>query len=148
MSGQTATPATTRTDQEPIYERPKAPRKRRKPPTVSVSRKSLLVAYRQAGEAIPAGPQCPKCGLPVHAGERHHPAGRRKAAFLFTAMVHKACHDWIHAHPKDAEAVGLLWSGRNSKVLTLAAATELVLKQKFPAFYSIDILKAFSLTKP
>lgn len=63
-------------------------------------------------------------------------------------MVHKTCHDWIHAHPKDAEAVGLLWPGRNSKSLTLAAATELVLKQKFPAIYSIDILKAFSLTKP
>lgn len=106
------------------------------------------MAYREAGKKIPIGAICPNCGQAVYSGERHHLAGRRKAAFLFTAMVHKSCHDWIHANPKDAEVVGLLWSGRNSKVLTLAAATELVLKQKFPSFYSLDILQQFSLTKP
>ena len=63
-------------------------------------------------------------------------------------MVHETCHDWIHAYPKDAEAIGLLWSGRNSKALTLVAATELVLKQPHPALYSLDILQQFSLTKP
>ena len=114
---------------------------------VSESRTRILVAYKQAGEALPLSPQCPKCGLPVYEGERHHLAGRRKDAFLFTAMVHKTCHDWIHSNGKKAEAIGLLMPCRNSKVITLAAATELVLKQRFPAMYSLDILKHFSLTK-
>ena len=138
----------TRTGQGPtLHEHTEAPRKRRKTPPLSASRKALLVAYRQAGEEIPIGAICPKCGQTVHNGERHHLAGRRKAAFLFTAMVHKACHDWIHANPKDAEAIGLLWSGRNSKELTSAAATKLVLKQNFPAFYSIETFKKFSPAK-
>ena len=146
----TSPTATTRTEPELTYEHPKAPRKRRRLPPVSESRKALSVAYRACYEAIPACCQCPRCGLslPKNQLERHHPAGRRKAAFLFTVQTCSPCHQWTHAHPKDAEAVGLLWPGRNSKTLTLAAATELVVRQRFPAMYSIDILKAFSLTKP
>jgi len=145
-----ATTDATRTDPEPTYERDKASRRRRKLPQVSESRKTLSVAYRACYEAIPACCQCPRCGLslPKDQLERHHPAGRRKAAFLFTVQTCSPCHRWTHQNPKDAEAIGLLWSGRNSKVLTLAAATELVLKQRFPALYSLDILKQFSLTKP
>ena len=146
----TSPTATTRTEPELTYEHPKAPRKRRRLPPVSESRKALSVAYRAGYEAIPACCQCPRCGLslPKNQLERHHPAGRRKAAFLFTVQTCSPCHQWTHAHPKDAEAVGLLWPGRNSKTLTLAAATELVVRQRFPAMYSLDILKAFSLTKP
>lgn len=136
-------------DHERIYERPKPPRRRRKLPPVSESRKTLSVAYRACYEAIPAYCQCPRCGLslPKDQLERHHPAGRRKAAFLFTVQTCSPCHRWTHQNPKDAEDIGLLWSGRNSKALTLAAATELVLKQPYPALYSLDILKQFSLTK-
>jgi len=96
---------------------------------------------KQAYAEIPDLPQCPRCGLslPKEAGHFHHPAGRRKAAYTFGFILHPHCHEWAHANGKDAEAIGLLWSGRNSKTFTVDDANELVLKQLFPARYAIPI---------
>jgi hypothetical protein len=77
--------------------------------------------------------------------ERHHPAGRRKAAFCFTVMLHHDCHHYrVHADPAWAEARGLLWKGRNRKSLTYADAVQLVAMWPFPQDYPLQILKQFS----
>lgn len=94
---------------------------------------------KQAYENVPPRPQCPLCGLSLlkEAGHFHHPAGRRKASYAFGFIMHPACHEWVHTNPKDAEAIGLLWPGRNSKTFTADAAHTLVMAQRFPALYSI-----------
>lgn len=75
--------------------------------------------------------------------EKHHVAGRRKAAFCFYVLLHTACHRHVHQNPRSATADGLLWPGRNSKELTVADARELVLKMPYPAHYSIPILETY-----
>ncbi len=72
--------------------------------------------------------------------ERHHPAGRRKHAFLFTFMVCTECHHWAHANPAQAEEQGLLWKGRNSKTFTIEAAKELISRMTHPSQYPLEIL--------
>ena len=137
-------------EQEPAFKEAFKPTiKRCKKPPVTTQRKALLNAYKQAYEKIPPYPRCPKCGvsLPKAAFERHHPAGRRKTSFLFTVQTCTPCHPWVHENGKDAESIGLLWPGRNSKVFTIDDAREIVLKMPFPAYYSIPILENFSLTK-
>lgn len=121
----------------------------RKRPPLSKSRKALLAAYKASYNEINEIIKCAACGIPLCKveGERHHPAGRRKAAFCFTVILHHQCHKQVHNDPSWATDNGLLWPGRNSKVLTLNDAKELVLKQPFPALYSIPILETFSLTK-
>jgi hypothetical protein len=71
--------------------------------------------------------------------ERHHPAGRRKDAFLFTVMLHPQCHDKVHADP--ANAKGLLWKGRNSKKLTIEDANIIINSWPHPQQYPLKILK-------
>jgi len=72
--------------------------------------------------------------------EKHHVAGRRKAAFCFYILLHSDCHRRIHDNPKWGEEKGLLAKGRNSKELTIAYATELVQLMPYPPLYSIPIL--------
>lgn len=55
--------------------------------------------------------QCGRCeGLP--AVEVHHKKGRGKYLNVveFFLAVARVCHDWIHAHPKEAMKLGLLIS--------------------------------------
>jgi len=75
--------------------------------------------------------------------ERHHPAGRRKAAFCFYILLHSDCHRRVHDNPKWAEECGLLAKGRNSKELTIDYATELVRLMPFPPLYCIPILTKY-----
>jgi hypothetical protein len=79
-------------------------------------------------------------------GERHHPAGRRKDAFLFTVILHAHCHRRVHSDPKWGSDRGLLWQGRNSKNLTQELAAELVESMPFPPLYAIGILKKYENT--
>ena len=81
--------------------------------------------------------------------EKHHVAGRRKTSYCFYVLLHTECHHQkVHANGKWAEANGLLWSGRNSKVFTTADADALVKLWPHPQQYPLDIYKNFSLTKP
>lgn len=73
--------------------------------------------------------------------ERHHPAGRRKDAFFFTIMLHSECHRKVHDHPELATLQNLLWKGRNSKILTISEAANLVQGMPFPPAYAVDILR-------
>ena len=120
---------------------------RRKRPPLSSTRKELLKRYEAAWALIPDYVQCPACCVlsSKHEMERHHPAGRRKDAFCFTFMLHSSCHQRVHADPAWAASVGLLWSGRNSKVLSLADAVKLVEACACPPSYS---LKVFNQTNP
>jgi hypothetical protein len=122
-------------------EREKAPVARRKRPPLSSSRKSLLKAYEASYALIPDYVCCAACSIPSHKDsmERHHPAGRRKDAFCFTFMLHTSCHQRVHADPAWAASVGLLWPGRNSKVLSMADAVKLVQTCPCPPNYSLRI---------
>jgi hypothetical protein len=72
---------------------------------------------------------------------RHHPAGRRKAAFCFTFQVCEIpCHKDIHANPNKATLLGLLWTGRNSKELKEADAKKLISSCPFPPEYAMNLL--------
>ena len=137
--------STAQTGQEPTC---KATRTRRKTPPLTKSRKALLTAYKATYDEIPTTMRCAACGAHLNRdeAERHHPAGRRKAAFLFTIMVHRACHERIHHDPQWANDCALLWPGRNSKTLTQAAAETLVMKMPFPPLYAINILKKHQTT--
>ena len=108
-------------------------------------RKALEATYRLAYESIPDNPQCAACGLPSakDSQDRHHPAGRRKDAFLFTCQLCNECHRRVHDHPKLATLQNLLWKGRNSKVLSMADAVKLVEGMPFPPTYAIEILKKY-----
>jgi len=64
--------------------------------------------------------------------EFHHPAARRKASFLFVVPVSSKTHRRIHENPKWATLVGMLWSGRNSKVFTEADAWKLLELVPYP----------------
>jgi hypothetical protein len=72
-------------------------------------------------------------------GERHHPAGRRKTSFLFTYILHSHCHLAVHSEPGKATLLGLLWSGRNSKVFTEQDARKLVAMCPHPPQYALEI---------
>lgn len=74
--------------------------------------------------------------------ERHHPAGRRKAAFLYTVMLAPGVHDLVHAEPAWAESVGLLWPGRNSKIFTLEDARELARLRPCLITYPEDLFQS------
>lgn len=114
---------------------------RRKRPPLSSTRKELLKRYEAAWSLIPDYVCCAACGVPAdkNALERHHPAGRRKDAFCFTFMLHSSCHQRVHADPARAAAVGLLWPGRNSKVLSLADAVKLVEACACPPTYALQV---------
>jgi hypothetical protein len=70
--------------------------------------------------------------LAKNLAEFHHPAGRRKASFLFVIPVSPETHRRIHDNPKWATLVGMLWSGRNSKVFTESDAWKLLELCPFP----------------
>lgn len=70
--------------------------------------------------------------LAKNLAEFHHPAGRRKASFLFVIPVSPETHRRIHDNPKWATLVGLLWSGRNAKVFTESDAWRLLELSPFP----------------
>lgn len=122
-------------------EREKAPVARRKRAPLSSSRKDLLKRYASSYALIPDFVCCASCGIPSEkqSMERHHPAGRRKDAFCFTFMLHSSCHKRVHADPAWAASVGLLWPGRNSKVLSMADAVKLVGACICPPTYSLQI---------
>jgi hypothetical protein len=113
------------------------------------SRKALLEAYRDSYDEIQETVKCACCGLSLRKmeGERHHPAGRRKAAFLFTVILHNRCHSRVHADPAWATANGLLWAGRNSKVLLFSDAVTLVNAMPFPPLYALEIYKRYQLNQ-
>lgn len=78
--------------------------------------------------------------------DRHHPAGRRKDAFLFTVMLHPHCHRKVHDNPKESK--GLLWKGRNSRQLTYADAITIVASWPSPQQYPLEILKGYQHEQP
>ena len=129
-------------DPEPVSKARKAPVARRKRPPLSSTRKELLKRYEAAWALIPDYVCCAACGIPSdkHSMERHHPAGRRKDAFCFTFMLHSTCHQQVHSQPAWATAVGLLWSGRNSKVLSVADAVKLVEACVYPPSDALEAL--------
>jgi hypothetical protein len=129
--------------EEPVLEVKKASVTRRKRPPLSSTRKDLLKRYGETWNLIPDYVFCAACGLPSDKNimERHHPAGRRKNAFCFTFMLHTACHQRVHDNPAWATSVGLLWTGRNSKVLSMADALKLVMKCQHPPLYALKALE-------
>lgn len=133
--------ATKSTEPEVVPEAKKASVARRKRPPLSSTRKELLKRYNDTWSLIPDFVCCAACGIPSDKNgmERHHPAGRRKHAFCFTYMLHSSCHQRVHADPAWATSVGLLWSGRNSKVLSMADAVKLVNACICPPAYSLQI---------
>jgi hypothetical protein len=118
---------------------------RRKRPPLTKLRKALLEAYRASYDEIPETVRCAACGLSLRKveGERHHPAGRRKASYLFTVVVHGTCHEHIHHNPEWGTSRALLWRGRNSKTFTKAEAEILVMKMPFPPLYALEIYKRY-----
>ena len=121
----------------------KATRERRKPSAGTVRRRGLEAAYKASYDEIEDTVKCAACGMLVSKteSERHHPAGRRKAAFLFTVQLCSKDHQRVHYDPKWATARGLLWSGRNSKVLSMADAITLVNSMPHPPLYALTILE-------
>lgn len=138
-----ATPSTEPVEPEVVSAAKKVPVARRKRPPLSSTRKELLKRYDAAWSLIPDYACCAACGIPSdkHTMERHHPAGRRKHAFCFTFMLHSSCHQRVHADPAWATANGLLWSGRNSKVLSVADAIRLVDLCPCPPTYSLKVFE-------
>jgi hypothetical protein len=119
------------------------PQKSKAKATKSNTRKKLEVAYKDSWEKIPGVVSCAMCGKRDNkeAFSRHHPAGRRKAAFCFTFQVCEIpCHKEIHENPSKATLLGLLWTGRNSKELTHADAETLINRCPFPPSYAINLL--------
>jgi hypothetical protein len=124
--------ATTRTAREVTH---KAFKKARKQSAGAQRRKALEASYKAACEEIHPEAVCAVCGVrsEIAGMERHHVAGRRKASMCFFVLLHTPCHhERVHANPKWAEANGLLWSGRNSKTLTLADANRLLALMPHP----------------
>jgi len=111
------------------------------PGTQRTRRKALEALYQQLWHLVPDMVRDPVTGVlwPREAMERHHPAGRRKAAFLYTIMVTQETHQRIHANGEWAESVGLLWPGRNSKVFTLDDARFLAQLRPVKFTYPEDI---------
>jgi hypothetical protein len=119
--------------------------RRRKKPQVSERHKAREEAYKASWEAIPETVRCAACGVALRKvdGHRHHPAGRRKASYLFTVVVHGTCHEHIHHDPEWGTARALLWRGRNSKTFTEAEAEILVMKMPAPPLYALEIYKRY-----
>lgn len=130
-------------EQKDRIEPQEAPVARRKRPAKSKTRKKLEEAYKASYDEIPDSIRCAACGASIRKenAERHHPAGRRKAAFLFTVMVHGSCHKRVHDDPKWGSDRGLLWSGRNSKTLDEKEAEILTMKMPCPPLYALEIFK-------
>lgn len=119
----------------------KAVQGRREPSRGQAARKSLQDAYKRFYEQIPAKVECAACKALRRKEncERHHPAGRRKAAFLFTFMLCPPCHKRVHDEPAWAQEQGLLWKGRNSKEFTADDARSLVSSTKGNTEYALKI---------
>jgi hypothetical protein len=59
---------------------------------------------------LKARPKCQRC-YKARSKDVHHVHGRLGGAYLNTntwLAVCRQCHDWIHQHPKEARALGLL----------------------------------------
>lgn len=106
-------------------------------------RNALEALYRQLWHLVPDQVRDPVTGAlwSKEAMERHHPAGRRKDAFLYTIMLTPATHRLIHDAPDLGERWGLLWPGRNSKVFTLEDAKKLVSLRPVYMTYPEDLFK-------
>ena len=120
---------------------------RRKKSPLSKTRRDLEARYKATYDDLPHSCRCALCGkvAPKEAMERHHPARRRKHAFLFTVQLcGQPCHHWVEHHGKQAEELGLLWKGRNSKNCNVDVVRELVHLMPFPPLYSIDIYTKYS----
>lgn len=134
---------TDSTEPMPVSRPEKGPVARRKRPPRSNTRKALEEAYKASYALIPDYVQCANCGVRSHKDRmtRHHPAGRRKAAFTFTFQVCEIpCHQWLHANPDAATLLGLLWTGRNSKVFTRQDAEKLVAMTPFNTSYALNLI--------
>lgn len=116
-------------------------------PSQKARRNALEEGYRLSFTDIPETVKCASCGLQgsKNSMERHHPSGRRKDAFYFTIMLHSECHRKVHDHPELATLQNLLWKGRNSKILTMSDAVELVQNMPYPPLYAIEVLKKWKL---
>ena len=117
-------------------------------PSQKERRDALEEGYKLSFTDIPETVKCASCGLQGSKNdmERHHPAGRRKDAFLFYVLLHPDCHRIVHEQPELATLRNLLWKGRNSRVLTLSDAVELVQGMPHPPFYAIEVLKKWKQT--
>jgi len=107
-------------------------------------REALEALYRQLWHLVPDRVRDPITGVSGNKAdfERHHPALRRKTAFLYTIMVTPKTHQRIHADGEWAESVGLLWPGRNSKVFTLDDARFLAQLRPVKMTYPEDIYQS------
>lgn len=72
-------------------------------------------AFLEAKRVCYAGSMLEHLEIPnvctIRAEDVHHRAGRTNGNYLNDATwlpVCRSCHDWIHAHPADARAIGLL----------------------------------------
>lgn len=67
--------------------------------------------YKAKAKAFRAArPICEACGS-APTRDVHHKHGRHGGAYLDSSTwlaVCRPCHDWIHAHPKEAREAGLL----------------------------------------
>jgi hypothetical protein len=95
--------------------RPMSARRQRQAKAYSLLRSAFLKAhpYCQAwARIIAAHPEAklPKVG--PRSAEVHHKAGRHGGFYLNTdtwLAVSRSAHNWIHDHPKEARALGLLY---------------------------------------
>lgn len=97
--------------------RPTSPKRQRESREYSKKRKAFLASKRFCEGKRFVG-VCSEnfVGQAIHScfnrpQDVHHKAGRLGGNFLNESTwlpVCRTCHDWIHAHPKEARALGLL----------------------------------------
>jgi hypothetical protein len=124
---------------------PKPARKRVPPVSAKRAKDNARLAAHIA--TLPDYCQCPLSGLWWKRSDcvHHHPAGRRKAAFLFVVPIPPGLHEWIHEHGKRAEAKGLLFPGRNRRNITYLDALEMLKLVPYPRTYA-ECVKLWGLT--
>lgn len=106
---------------------------------ISDRHKKRLKEYNEHLKSLPDEVRCAACGGLSDSDylDKHHPAGRRKSSYFFVFLLHPECHRRVHDNPKWAEQNGLLWQGRNSKILTKSDMRELVSSAPFPPRYAL-----------
>lgn len=94
----------------PLLRKTKTPSRRKPLKKISERRKLALYEYgKKRKRFLAARPVCELCPKPSR--DVHHVHGRYGSAYLdentWKALC-RACHDWIHQHPKEARERGLL----------------------------------------
>jgi hypothetical protein len=87
------------------------PKPRKRLPAYSPRRQEASRVYAQKrAQFLKMKPQCERCRS-AKSRDVHHKAGRHGGNYLNVstwAAVCRPCHDWIHAHPKEAREKGWL----------------------------------------